>query len=338
MSEAQDYFLRLNVLGAPAPVPGEEPNAWYRQVSPAFFTSMGIPLLQGRSFSESDTPDTPGVVIVNRALARLLFDEGEDAVGRRLSGVSGSWGPMGLVLNTETEIVGVVDDVQYGNLRTSSAPSLYFPHSQAPFRLMTITAQTTGDPANLVRAVRSEVTGVDPNLPMSNITTMQGAFDRSIARDRFAMFLVGLFGTLALLLASVGVYGVLSYQVAQRTNELGIRIALGASQRTVLTYVLRQSITLIAIGVGGGIAGALLLTRVMASQLYGVTAHDPVTFVSATLVLSAVALLASYVPAARATKVDPITALKAESIATEYTETTDPHPTLRNFALPPPPT
>ncbi len=217
---------------------------------------------------------------------------------------------MGRVLNAETEIVGVVDDVRYGNLRTGSAPSLYFPHSQAPFRLMTITVQTAGDPADLVGAVRSEVAAIDANLPMGNITTMQGAFDRSIARDRFAMFLAGLFGTLALLLASVGIYGVLSYTVAQRTRELGIRMALGASQHTVLTYVLRQSITLIAIGAGGGIAGALLLTRVMASQLYGVTARDPITFVSATVVLSAVALLASYVPAARATRVNPITALR----------------------------
>ena len=312
LSEAQDYLLRLNLVGAPAAAPGEEPNAWYRQVSPAFFASMGIPLLRGRAFGDRDTPDSPGVVIINRALARLLFDEGEDAIGRRLSGVSGNWGPMGRVFNAETEIVGVVDDVQYGNLRTGSAPSLYFPHSQAPFRRMTITAQTAGDPADLVGAVRSEVAAIDANLPVGNITTMQGAFDRSIARDRFAMFLAGLFGILALLLASVGIYGVLSYTVAQRTRELGIRMALGASQRTVLTYVLRQSITLIAIGAGGGIAGALLLTRVMASQLYGVTARDPITFVSATVVLSAVALLASYVPAARATRVDPITALRYE--------------------------
>jgi predicted permease len=271
---------------------------------------MGIPLLQGRAFGDQDTPDNPGVVIINRALARLLFDDGADPIGRRLSGVSGNWGPMGRVLNAQTEIVGVVNDVQYGNLRTGGAASLYFPHAQAPFRRMTITAKTAGDPANLVGAVRGEVTAVDANLPMGSITTMQGALDRSIARDRFAMFLVGLFGTLALLLASVGIYGVLSYTVAQRTRELGIRMALGASQRTVLTYVLRQSITLIAIGAGGGIAGALLLTRVMASQLYGVTARDPITFVTATVVLSAVALLASYVPAARATRVDPITALR----------------------------
>ncbi len=310
LSEAQDYLLRLNLIGAPAPVPGEEPNAWYRQVSPAFFTSMGIPLLQGRAFGDQDTPDNPGVVIINRALARMLFDDGADPIGQRLSGVSGDWGPMGRVFNGQTEIVGVVDDVQYGNLRTGGAASLYFPHAQAPFRRMTITAKTDGDPANLVSAVRGELTAVDANLPMGSITTMQGALDRSIARDRFAMFLVGLFGTLALLLASVGIYGVLSYMVAQRTKELGIRIALGASQRTVLTFVLRQSVTLIAIGAGGGIAGALLLTRVMASQLYGVTARDPITFISATVVLSAVALLASYVPAARATRVDPITALK----------------------------
>jgi putative ABC transport system permease protein len=310
LSEPQDYLLRVTVIGSPPPAPGEEPTAWYRQVSPAFFGSMGIPLLQGRTFGDQDSPDAPGVVIINRALANLLFDDGADAIGQRLSGVSGTWGPMGVVLNGETEIIGVVDDVRYGNLRTSSAPSLYFPHSQAPFRRMTVTVQTSGDPASLVGAVRREVTVVDPGLPLGNPTTMQGALEHSIARDRFAMFLVGLFGGVALLLASVGIYGLLSYSVARRTNEMGIRMALGADERSVLGLVLRQSLVLIGIGLGGGVAGALVMTRVMSSQLYGITARDPMTYIGVTVILTAVALLASYVPAVRATKVDPITALR----------------------------
>jgi predicted permease len=271
---------------------------------------MGIPLVRGRPFATTDLPESSGVVIVNRALAGMLFDEGTNPVGQRLSGVSGSWGPLGRVLNAETEIIGVVDDVRYGSLRASAAPSIYFPHAQAPFRRMTIAVRTAGDPASLLPTVRSEIAALDPNLPLGNVITMQRAVERSIARDRFSMFLVGLFGAIALALASVGIYGVLSYTVAQRTNELGIRMALGASGKNVLGLVMLQSVGLIAVGIGTGLAGALLATRVMASQLYGVTARDPVTFMGVTLLLGLVALLSSYLPAMRATKVDPLTALR----------------------------
>jgi putative ABC transport system permease protein len=310
MSDPLDYLLGVWVVGAPPVAAGEEPTAWYRQVSPEFFAAMGIPLLQGRPFGNQDTPDAPGVVIINRALARTLFDEGDDPVGRRLQGISGDFGPLGQVVNEKTEIVGVVDDVRYGDLRTTSAPSLYFPHAQAPFRRMTVALRTSGDPTGLVAPVRAEVASVDANLPLGNVTTMQQTLERSLARDRFAMFLVGLFGILALVLASVGIYGVLSYTVAERTNELGIRMALGATGRNVLRLVIRQSLTLIGLGVTGGIAGALLLTRLMSSQLYGVTARDPLTFGAVTVVLTAVALVASYLPAVRATRVDPMSALR----------------------------
>ena len=310
LSDPLDYLLSLGVVGAPPPEPGEELGAWYRQVSPEFFATMGIPLIRGRPFAPTDRAESPGVVIINRALARLLFDEATNPVGQRLSGVSGSWGPLGRVLNAETEIVGVVDDVRYGSLRASAAPSIYFPHAQAPFRRMTIAVRTAGDPAGHLPTIRNEIATLDPNLPLGNVITMQRAVERSIARDRFSMFLVGLFGGIALALASVGIYGVLSYTVAQRTNELGIRMALGASGKNVLGLVMLQSVGLIALGIGGGVGGALLATRVMANQLYGVTARDPMTFVGVTLLLGLVALFSSYLPALRATKVDPITALR----------------------------
>ncbi|MCZ6917216.1 MAG: ABC transporter permease [Gemmatimonadetes bacterium] len=310
LSDPLDYLLSLVVVGAPPPEPGQGPAAWYRQVSPGFFATMGIPLIRGRPFDATDRPESPGVVIINRALARLLFETSVDPIGQHLSGVSGSWGPLGRVINAETEIVGIVDDVRYGSLRASAVPSIYFPHAQAPFRRMTVAVRTAGDPAGHLPAIRNEIALLDPNLPLGNVMTMQRAVERSIARDRFSMFLVSLFGGVALVLAAVGIYGVLSYTVAQRTNELGIRMALGASGKNVLGLVMLQSTGLIALGIGSGVVGALLATRVMASQLYGVTARDPVTFVGVALLLGLVALLSSYLPALRATKVDPLTALR----------------------------
>jgi putative ABC transport system permease protein len=310
LSDPLDYLLSLVVVGAPPPEPGQGPAAWYRQVSPSFFATMGIPLIRGRPFDATDRPESPGVVIINRALARLLFEASADPIGQHLSGVSGGFGPLGRVINSETEIVGIVDDVRYGSLRASAVPSIYFPHAQAPFRRMTVAVRTAGDPAGHLPAIRGEIAALDPNLPLGNVMTMQRAVERSIARDRFSMFLVSLFGGVALVLAAVGIYGVLSYTVAQRTNELGIRMALGASGKNVLGLVMLQSTGLIALGIGSGVVGALLATRVMASQLYGVTARDPVTFVGVALLLGLVALLSSYLPALRATKVDPLTALR----------------------------
>ena len=311
LSDPLDYLLRIVPIGEAPPEPGNEPNAWYRQVSPGFLEALGISVVRGRAFDDRDRADAPAVVIVNRTLARTLFGD-QDPIGRRLSGVSGGFGPLGRVQNAQTEIVGVVDDVRYGSLRDPAAPSLYFPYAQAPFRLMTIAVRTSGDPSAALGPARRVVSEIDPNLPLGNVSTMMDVVEQSLARDRFAMFLVSLFGVIALLLATVGIYGVLSYTVAQRTSELGLRIALGARSPDVLGLVMRRSAILIGIGVLIGTAGALVVTGAIASQLFGVATRDPLTYGAVALLLGAVGALASYIPAVRATRVSPLTALKHE--------------------------
>ena len=312
LAEPLDYLLEVIVIGKPSLPSGENPAAWYRQVSAGFFETMGIPIIRGRAFGDADRADAPAVVIINRAAARVLFDSEEDPVGRRVRSIAGGFGPLGRILNGESEIVGVVDDVRYGNLRTATAPSLYFPAPQAPFRRMTVALRTVGDPAGLTQPVRRQIAMLDANLPIGKVATMQDALERSLSRDRFSMVLIGVFGIVALALAAIGIYGVLSYMVVQRTRELGIRMALGATRADVVTYVMGQSATLIAVGLGVGVVTSLFATRAMAAQLYGVRATDPLTFLAVAVLLAAVALLASYVPAVRATRVDPLTALKYE--------------------------
>ncbi len=309
LSEPLDYLLQVIVVGEPPPEQGTEPHAWYRQISPELLESTGVPLIRGRTFEASDREDAPAVVIVNRTLARTLFGDG-NPIGRQLSGVSGAFGPLGQVFNNRTEIIGVVDDVRYGSLREPAAPSMYFPSRQAPFRRMTFVVRTSGDPTAIVPIVRREVAATDPNLAVNDVSTLSSVVERSIARDRFAMMLVTLFGVLAVTLAAVGIYGVLSYTVAQRTRELGVRIALGASGPAVLRHVMRQMIVVIALGVGVGTLGALAATQAISSQLFGVTGRDPVTFGVVALLLGGVACFACYLPALRATKISPLTALR----------------------------
>ena len=311
LSEPLDYLLRVVVVGEPAPEQGAEPHAWYRQISAELLEATGVPLVRGRAFDSRDREDAPAVVIVNRTLARTLFGE-EDPVGRQLSGVAGGFGPLGRIFNHQTEIVGVVNDVRYGSLREPAAPSMYFPSRQAPFRRMTVVVRTSGDPAAIVPQVRREVASTDPNLPLNNVSTLSAVVEHSIARDRFAMMLVSLFGVVAISLAAVGIYGVLSYTVAQRTRELGVRIALGASGPTVLRHVMRQMIVLIGLGVSVGMLGALAATQAISSQLFGVTVRDPVTFGAVALLLGGVACFACYIPTLRATKISPLTALRYE--------------------------
>ena len=311
LTERLDYLLQLTAVGEPPPEPGAEPYAWYRQVSPGFFETMGIALVRGRSFEDRDREDAPAAVVVNRTLARSLFGE-DDPVGRRLNGVAGGFGPMGRILNRQTEIVGVVDDVRYGTLHEPAQPSLYFPYRQAPFRRMTVVLKTSGEPASLVPLARRVVRDVDPNLPLSKVMTLSETVGRSMARERFATLLVTLFGAVALTLAAVGIYGVLSFTVAQRTRELGVRIALGANAPHVVSFVMRKMVLLIGVGVGLGVLGATAVTRGMSSQLFGVTAHDPVIFGLVAALIAGLGCLSSYLPARRATRISPLTALHSE--------------------------
>ena len=306
-----DYQVKVVLDGRPTPEVGQEPQVYSRQVASGFFRNMGIPLIRGRGFEVRDSRDGPAVAIINEA-ARQRYFRDEDPIGKTISGVGGEYGPLGRVSNDRVEIVGIVGDVKYSSLAQASSPSLYFPLDQAPFRRMTMTLRTRGDPLNLVQDVRTKVSSLDPNLALGQTSPLDRIVAVSVARERFSMLLLTAFGVVALLLASIGVYGVISYGVAQRTGEMGIRLALGARPDDVRSLVMRHGMLVAILGVGGGLVGAWALSQVMASQLYELSSTDPWTFGAAALLLSVTALLATYIPALRASRVDPIVALRPE--------------------------
>jgi putative ABC transport system permease protein len=300
------------IKGRP-PAQGEEPIAQNRPVSEGYFQTMGIPLLGGRRFDERDQADAPGVVIVNEALARLYFPN-EDPVGKRITTLSRQYGPLGRVMpaSLEMEIVGLVGNEKNSNLSKTAEPSVYFSHRQFSYRSMSVVVKTAAAPLGLAKAAQNEVWSLDRNLPVSNIKTMEQRLGEAVAQPRFSALLLGLFAALALLLAAVGIYGVISYTVEQRAHEIGVRIALGAGASDILKLVVGRGLALTLVGVALGLLGAFGLTRLISGLLYGVRTTDPLTFVAMPALLALVALLACYIPARRATKVDPITALRSD--------------------------
>jgi putative ABC transport system permease protein len=277
-------------------------------ISPDYFKTLGVPLVQGRFFTDNDNC-AAHVIIINQELARRYFP-GQNPLGKRLQ--TGDFDPKA---PWET-IIGVVGDVKYSGLDSPPAPQLYVPFNDAGWldmaSSMYVVIRTAGDPNSLVPAVRQALGGVDPDIPMANIATMDQLLGESVAPQRFRTWLLGGFAWLALLLAGVGVYAVISYSVTQRTGEFGVRIALGAQGHDVLRLVLGQAASLAGIGLLIGIVGALALTRTMSSLLFAVSASDPISFVIACAILVTVALLASFIPARRATKVNPVIALRYE--------------------------
>jgi putative ABC transport system permease protein len=309
LGESLDYLSSFLIANREPPPPGEQNRTYYRQVGHDFFKTMGIPLVKGRHFTAADRADAPGAVIINEAMARQFFPD-EDPIGEVLTQTQQRYGPLGAMLLNEVEVVGVVRDVRYVGLKEEPQPSLYFPHQQAPFRRMTVILRTATDPTSMIAAARYELAEIDPDMPISRIQSMEQVLADSIAQERFAMLLLGVFALTALTLAAVGIYGVLSYNVEQRTRELGIRIVLGADASDVREYVLRRSLWLVGGGILIGLVGAFSLSRILVSQLYGVASTDLITFISVPILLALVALVASYTPAQRATRVDPIVALR----------------------------
>jgi len=298
------------IEGRPAPRQGEEAQAHYRQVTPGFFRTMGISIVSGREFERRDGRDAPGAAVVSEELVRRYFPD-EDPINKKLTGLP-SHIAIGGFLVDEVEIVGVVRDVKYFGLAEPSLPSLYFAIAQAPYRRMNFTLRTTRDLEGLVREVRSEIAAVDPTVPIARIDTMERILSASVARERFSMLLLGLFGVVALVLASVGTYGVISYSISQRTAEMGIRMAIGATPDDVLRLVLSHGAKLAGGGVVVGLLGAVALSRLMASQLHGVSATDPWIFGGVAATLAFVAMIATYLPARQASRIDPLQALRDE--------------------------
>jgi len=295
--------LTFRRTDGPPMLPSEQPASIVHASSPGYFQTMGIPLLKGRDFTEQDTEKSPGVLIINEAMARQHF-QGEDPIGKTM--IIGYGDPV------PREIIGVVGDVKHVGLANDARVELYAPHAQTPWSFITLVVRSTSDTAGLLTMIRREVQAVDKDQPVANVRTMRERVSNSIAQPRFYTMLLGVFAAVALVLAAVGVYGVMSYSVTQRTREIGIRMALGANRRDIVKLVIRQGMMPAIIGVAIGVAAAFALTRLMASLLFAVSATDPVTFAAISLLLAAVALVACYIPARRATRVDPMIALRYE--------------------------
>jgi predicted permease len=304
------FLGNLIIESRPAPLQGEEPKAHYRQIAPGFFKTMGIEVVSGREFEWRDDRNAPGVAVVNEAFVRRYFPD-EDPINEKVLGLPPHLA-LGGFLTDEFEIIGVVRDVKYFGLAEPALPSFYMSVAQAPFRRMSFTLRTTVDPESVVRGVRAEIASLDPLVPISRIATMERILSASVARERFSMLLLGLFAVVALVLASIGVYGVISYSISQRTAELGIRMAIGANPADVRKLVMMQGAKMAGWGVLVGVVGAVALSRVMASQLYGISTMDPWIFVGVPLTLALVAMIATYLPAYRASRIDPMEALQTQ--------------------------
>jgi putative ABC transport system permease protein len=279
----------------------------FRRVDPGYFKTMGIQIRNGRGFIAPDNLNSTPVAIVNETFARQFFPA-QNPVGKRITPgyMMDDRGPL------TREIVGVVADVKHVRLSDAPLPELYVSQAQLPLESVTVVARTSGDPNGLISAARNEVQALDRDLPLSDVKTLNEYLGASVARPRFNMLLLGLFAAVALILTAVGLYGVMAFTVTQRTHEIGIRLALGAQKTNVLGLMVRSGVTLALVGVAIGLAGSFALTRLLTTLLFGVTPTDPMTFATVSLGLILVALLACYVPARRATKVDPLVALRYE--------------------------
>ncbi len=283
----------------------DQDGAYFIAATPGYFKALRTPVLQGRAIDDHDTAGGAPVVVINRTLARQLFPNRE-AVGHRLK-----------IVNPEQSsdwrtIVGVVGDVRYRGLDEELQPTLYTPFAQTPFMWLYVMVRSPDSVESMVRTLRAAVPSVHPSLTAGNIRPMADVIAQSVAEPRFNMVIVSAFAALALLLSSIGIYGVIAYSVAQRTHEIGVRMALGAARPDVVRLVLAEGVTTAFLGVALGVASALALGRVMASLLIEVTPRDPLTLGASAGLLLLVAILASYVPARRAARVEPVTALRTE--------------------------
>jgi putative ABC transport system permease protein len=298
--------ITFEVEGREPPPPGEEPALAVRIVSPGYFDAMGIPVRRGRAFTDHDRAGSEPVVLLSESAAARHF-AGEDPIGRRI--VMG-WTRAGG--NVQGEVVGIVGDVRHGQLRMPAEPEIYFPQPQLPRAAMAFTLRTATPPMAAARAATDAVHGIDPGLAVAQLRPLSDVLATSVATDRFVARLLAAFGAIALLLAAIGIFGVISYGVAQRRREIGVRMAVGASRRDVLQLIVSGALRLAGAGVALGAVAGLLLGRAMQSLLFGISAFDPVTFLAGGVILMAVALAASLLPAWHAARTPPATVLNAE--------------------------
>ncbi|HET9533498.1 MAG TPA: ABC transporter permease [Blastocatellia bacterium] len=313
-NQGSDFFIE----GQPPPPPDKKNQTYFRSISPDYFQVMSIEMIEGRAFTERDHKDGQRVAIINESMARRYWP-GESPLGKRLAlslealrFPAPNRPPVFDIPAAMREVVGVVRDVRHAGLSAEAEPEMFIPFMQRPAREMTLVVRASDDPAALGSLLRREVLAVDKNQPVANIATMPQLLSDSVAGPRFNFLLLAVFAAVALLLAAIGVYGVISYAVTQRTREIGLRMALGAEPRDVLRLIIFQGMALTLIGLAIGLGAALALTRVMSSLLFGVSATDPAVFLLITLLLAVGALAACYLPARRATRVDPMIALRYE--------------------------
>jgi putative ABC transport system permease protein len=298
-----DQDVPFTIEGQPAPPRGSEPAAFHCEVSPDYLKTMNIPLLDGRFFSKFDKANSQLVAVLNQSMARRFFPN-EDPIGKKLIVM---WD------RPETrEIVGVIGDVLHAGLDTDARPEIFVPYLQSPTTQMTFVVKTTPEPMSMLASVKSAIRKVNPNQTFSRTATMEELVADSLKQRRFSLLLLGVFAVLALVLAAIGIYGTISYTAKQRTSEIGVRLALGAQSGDVLRLIIGQGLMLALAGVGIGVLASFALTRVIKGLLFGVSSTDPFTFVAISVLLTLTAVLASWIPAWRATKVDPLVALRSE--------------------------
>jgi predicted permease len=300
--------LSFGIAGRPPVPPSQQPAMQVRVATPEYFQTIGIPLRRGRLFDDRDREGTTPVVLLTDRAVRQYFPN-EEPLGKK---ITLGWGRGPKRERAGGEVVGIIGDIKDAGLDEADPPQIYLPYRQWPVQSMAFVVKTRVPPGSIADAVRREVYAVDANMPVSNVRTLGQIVARSISQPRFYMTLLAVFAAVALVLAAIGIFGVLSYAVAQRTREIGIRMALGAEGRSVRGLVVRQAMLLAISGVAAGVIAAWWMARLLGSLLFGVTPRDPVTFAAVAAMLAAVALIASYVPARRATRVDPVVALRAD--------------------------
>ena len=294
----------FSVEDRPPPPPGQEPSAFLTSVTADYFKAMGIPLRSGRLFTSFDRDSAPPVVLISETAARRFWPD-ENPVGKKIK--------LGFVAESKVrEIVGIVGDARHDGLDSDPRTEVFLPHLQEPYGSMTYIVRTTAEPSMVLQAIKNEVWAVNKNLPFSSIATIDDLVSRSLGERRFNLVLLGAFAAIALALASIGIYGLMSFSTSRRTHEIGLRMALGAQSRDIIEQILKEGMILTISGLALGLIASIGLTRLLSSLLFGVSATDPLTFIAISIVLAGVALVACFVPARRATRIDPMVALRYE--------------------------